>query len=203
MRSRARPWLAALAVAGLAVVTVACSGGGHPAGAPARPRASASSVAAGRVPAATAARGTLTPRLAATAYRAVIVPVYPTAVRLADTLAYGKHSAADQHSAADKHSAADQHSAATQVLAFTGGLSKTLASLNGVTAFPGAANGSFTAYRAQARALLATLARPGAVTSSVSARRQAALALYALAREIGQLGTDLSLVPATEAGGKH
>ena len=191
MRSRARPWLAALAVAGLAVVTVACSGAGHSAGAPARPRASASSPAAGRVPAATAARGTLTPRLAATAYRAVIVPVYPTAVQLADTLAHGKHGAADKHSAA------------TRVLAFTSGLSKTLASLNAVTAFPSAANGSFTAYRAQARALLAGLAHPAAVTSSVSARRQAALALYALAREIGQLGTDLSLVPATEAGGKH
>lgn len=185
MRSRARPWLPALALACLAMVTVACSGGGHSAGAPPRPRAPAGSTAAGRVPAATAARGTLTPRLAATAYRAVIVPGYPTAVRLADTLAYGKPGAA------------------TQVPAFTSGLSKTLASLNGVTAFPGAANGSFTAYRARARALLATLAHPAAVTSSVSARRQAALALYALAREIGQLGADLSLVPATEAGGKH
>jgi hypothetical protein len=137
------------------------------------------------VPAAAAAHGALTPRLAATAYRAVIVPVYPTAVRLADTLAYGKPGAA------------------AQVPAFTSGLSKTLASLNGVTAFPAAANGSFTAYRAQARALLATLARPAAVTASVSTRRQAALALYALARDIGQLGTDLSLVPANEAGGKH
>lgn len=185
MRSKARPWLAALAGACLAMVTVACSGGGHSAGVPARPRPSAGSAAAGRVPAATAARGTLTPRLAATAYRAVIVPVYPTAVRLADTLAYGKSGAA------------------AQVSAFTGGLSKTLASLNGVTAFPSAANGSFTAYRAQARALLAGLAHPAAVTSSVSARRQAALALYVLAREIGQLGNDLSLVPATEAGGKH
>jgi hypothetical protein len=137
------------------------------------------------VPAATAAHGTLTPRLAATAYRAVIVPVYPTAVRLADALAY------------------DKHGVAAQVPAFTNGLSKTLASLNGVTAFPRPANGPFTAYRAQARALLATLAHPAAVTSRVSTRRQAALALYALAQEIGQLGTDLSLVPATEAGGKH
>jgi hypothetical protein len=137
------------------------------------------------VPAVTAARGALTPRLAATAYRAVIVPVYPTALRLADALAYNKPAAA------------------AQVPAFTNGLSKTLASLNGVTAFPGTSNGSFTVYRAQARALLATLAHPAAVTSSVTQRRQAALALYALARQIGQLGTDLNLVPATESGGKH
>jgi hypothetical protein len=185
MRSRARRRITALAVACLAAVTVACSGG-HSTGAAAHPRASASSAAAaGRVPAATAARGALTPRLAATAYRAVIVPVYPTAVRLADALAYNKPGVA------------------AQVPAFTSGLSKTLASLKGVTAFPRAANGPFTAYRAQARALLATLAHPATVTSSGTARRQAALALYALAREIGQLGTDLSLVPVTEAGGKN
>jgi hypothetical protein len=193
MRSKSRQWSAALALACLAAGTAACSGGAHPGGHPARarlgasarPASASSAAAAGQVPAATAARGALSARLAATAYRAVIVPVYPTAVRLADTLAY------------------DKTGAAAQVPAFTSGLSKTLASLNGVTAFPGAANGSFTAYRAQSRALLATLARPAAVTASVSTRRQAALALYALAREIGQLGTDLSLVPATEAGGKH
>jgi hypothetical protein len=129
--------------------------------------------------------GVLTPRLAATAYQTVIVPLYPTAVRLADALDY------------------DQPSAAAQVAAFTTGLSKALASLNGVTAFPRPANGPFTAYRAQARALRAMLAHPAAVTSSVTTRRQAALALYALARQIGQLGTALGLVPATESGGKN
>jgi hypothetical protein len=129
--------------------------------------------------------GVLTPRLAATTYRAEIVPIYPAAVRLADALAY------------------DKPAAAAQAAAFSTGLSKTLASLNGVTAFPGKANGPFTAYRAQARALRAMLAHPAAVTSSVTARRQAALALYALARQIGQLGTALNLVLATESGGKN
>jgi hypothetical protein len=182
MRSEARRLLAALAVAGLALSAAACTSGGQPAVATAGHKAPS---AAGKVPAATTAHGVLNARLASTAYRAVIVPVYPTAVKLADALAY------------------DKPSAATQIPAFSTGLSKTLASLNGVTAFPAASNGPFTAYRAKARALLATLASPAGVTSSVTTRRQAALALYGLARDIGQLGAALSLVPATEPGGKH
>jgi hypothetical protein len=130
-------------------------------------------------------RGTLTPRLAVTAYQAAIVPAYPVALRLADALSY--HPA----------------TATAQLTTFTKGLSGALGSLAAVTAFPGGANGAFTAYRSQARALLTTLAHPAAVTSSESARKNAALALYALARQIGQLGTDLNLVPATESGGKH
>jgi hypothetical protein len=183
MRSDARRLLAALAMAVLAAAAVACTSS---TGSSAGHKAPASSVAsAGKVPAATTAHGALSTRLASTAYRAVIVPVYPTAVQLADALAYNKPAAT------------------TRIPAFTTGLSKTLASLNGVTAFPRQSNGPFTAYRAQARALLATLARPAAVTSSVTTRRQAALALYALARQIGLLGTALNLVPATESGGKH
>jgi hypothetical protein len=129
--------------------------------------------------------GTLTPRLATTAYQAAIAPAYPVALRLADALSY--HPAA----------------ATTQLTTFTSGLSKALGSLDAVTAFPGGTNGAFAAYRTQARALLASFAHPAAVTSSESSRRNAALALYALARQIGQLGTDLNLVPATESGGKH
>jgi hypothetical protein len=185
MRSDARRLLAALAVAGLALTAAACTSGGQSAGTAGHKAPASAVAAAGKVPAATTAHGVLNARLASTAYRAVIVPVYPTAVKLADALAYNKPSAT------------------TQIPAFTTGLSKTLASMSGVTAFPKDSNGAFIAYRAQAQALLATLAHPAAVTSSVTSRRQTALALYGLAREIGQLGINLHLVPATESGGKH
>jgi len=130
-------------------------------------------------------RGVLSLKRATTAYQAAIVPAYPVALRLADALTY--HPA----------------TATTQLTKFTSGLSKALGSLDAVTAFPSGANDAFAAYRSQAHALLASFAHPAAVTSSQSSRRNAALALYALARQIGQLGTDLNLVPATEAGGKH
>jgi hypothetical protein len=72
-----------------------------------------------------------------------------------------------------------------------------------VTAFPAHAEPSFTAYRSQAEAILALLARPSALVASQTASRNAAVQLYALARQIGVLGTDLNIVPATEPGGKH
>jgi hypothetical protein len=182
MRSdRVRRALAALAVACLALLAVACSSGpagGHPGGAKAR------SAAAG-VPKPLQVRGVLTASVAATAYRAAIVPAYPVAVHLADELAYRPSAAA------------------AQIPGFAASLSKALGSIAAVTAFPRAANGAFTGYLAQARALLATLASPAAVTSSMASRQQAALELYALARQIGVLGNDLNLVPATQAGGKH
>jgi hypothetical protein len=185
----ARRWVAALVVACLAAAAVACSGGGaHVAGPPVpsgTQRGHSPGTAAPRVPSPVPMRGPLAPGIAATAYRAAIVPAYPVALRLADALAYRPAAAV------------------AQLPAFTAGLSRALGSLDAVTAFPRGANGAFTAYRSQARALLVTLAHPAAVTSSGSSRRHAALALYALARQIGQLGTDLNLVPATEPGGRH
>ena len=181
----ARGALAALAAAGLVTLTVACTsgpaGGRHPAGATARAAAAAST----RLPAAAAMRGALPSRGADLAYNSVIVPAYPLAVRLADALVYHPSLVPARASA------------------LTASLSRSLTSLAGVSAFPPGAQAAFASYRAQGRSLLASLAHPATMTASMPARRQAALRLYTLAEQIGDLGTDLALVPATESGGKH
>ena len=180
----ARGGLAALAAAGLMTLAVACTsgpaGGGHAAGTPPRPAAAGT-----RLPAAAAAHGALSARGADLAYSAVIVPAYPLAVQLADALVYHPSLVPARASA------------------LTASLSRSLTSLAGVSAFPPGAQASFASYRSQERSLLASLAHPAAMTASMPARRQAALRLYTLAEQIGDLGTDLALVPATESGGKH
>jgi hypothetical protein len=192
MRSDRRPsrGLAALAATGLMTLAVACTGGparvtgpaggGHTAGAP--PRAAAAGT---RLPAAATAHGALSARGADLAYSAVIVPAYPLAVQLADALVYHPSLVPARASA------------------LTASLSRSLTSLAGVSAFPPGAQAAFASYRSQERSLLASLARPAAMTASMPARRQAALRLYTLAEQIGDLGTDLALVPATESGGRH
>ena len=175
----------------LAMLAVACTsgqarvtgpaGGGRQAGASAQSAAAAGT----RLPAAASTHGTLPTRGADLAYNAVIVPAYPLAVRLADALSYHPSLVP------------------AQAAAFTASLSRSLASLAGVSAFPPGAQAAFTAYRSDARTLLVSLAHPAAVTASEPARRQAALRLYAFAEQIGDLGTDLNLVPATEPGGEH
>ncbi|HEX6526897.1 MAG TPA: hypothetical protein VF070_43815 [Streptosporangiaceae bacterium] len=155
------------------------------AGGPGQSGAAAAHAAKSGVPAQLAVRGTLSSVTASTVYNGAIVPAYPLALKLADTLA--NHPA----------------DAAPAVADFTQRLSKALASFSAVTAFPPNAEGSFAAYRTQARSVLASLAQPTAVAATESARKQAALELYALARQIGVLGSDLHLVPATEQGGKH
>ncbi|MBV9451254.1 MAG: hypothetical protein JO345_35745 [Streptosporangiaceae bacterium] len=162
------------AAAGLLALLAACSS-----------TAAAPHAAKSGVPAQLAVRGTLSAVAAGTVYNAAIVPAYPLAVAVADKLA--NHPAA----------------AAAAVTNFTARLSKALASFSAVTAFPPNAEGSFAAYRTQARYVLASLAQPTAVAASESARKQAALELYAFARQIGVLGADLHLVPATEQGGRH
>lgn len=171
----------AVVAAGLIVLAAACSGGGAAHTAAPSHRAANS---ASRIPTAIVMRGTLSTKVATTVYQAAIVPAYPLALQVAGTLAL--HPA----------------DAKAAVSNFTSRLTKALASFSAVTAFPPSAESSFAAYRTQASQVLATLARPDAVASEQS-RRQAALQLYALARQIGVLGADLNLVPATEAGGKH
>lgn len=157
----------------------ACSGGGpgH--------TASARGTPASGVPAPVVIRGTLTAGTASTVYNAAIAPAYPLALQVADALAH--HPAA----------------AAAKVANFTARLSEALGSFRAVTAFPADAQRSFAAYRADAAALLGRLASPAAVVASERTRQRAALELYAFASQIGVLGTDLNLVPATEQGGKH
>lgn len=163
-----------LAAAALLALVTACSG---PATAPHTARSG--------VPAQVVVRGTLTAATASTVYNAAIVPAYPLALRVADTLSHRPAAAAPA------------------VSDFTARLSKSLASFSAVTAFPPRADGAFAAYRAQARSLLASLAQPTMVAATESARERAALELYSLAQQIGVLGGDLNLVPATESGGKH
>lgn len=130
-------------------------------------------------------RGTLGAKAANTVYEQAIVPAYPLAMKVAGKLAL--HPAAATAAMSD----------------FTSRLAKALASFDAVTAFPPRAESSFAAYRSSARKILLTLDRPSAVVASEQSRRQAALQLYALAHQIGVLGVDLNLVPATEPGGKH
>jgi hypothetical protein len=173
-------WLRLIAAAGLLGLVAACSGaGGHTAAARHAPGPGS------RVPAAVAMRGTLNAKTATTVYEAAIAPAYPLAVQVADKLA--NHRA----------------SAGPAVSNFTSRLTKALASFSAVTGFPARAQPSFTAYRSQAAAVLALLAHPSALAASQTASKDAAVALYAFARQIGMLGTDLNMVPATEAGGKH
>jgi len=172
----------AVIAAGLLVLAAACSGGGAARTAPPPHRTAG---AAAGIPAPVVMRGTLSAKAASTVYEAAIVPAYPLALRLAGTLA--------MHPAA----------AAAAIPDFSSRLAKALASFGAVTAFPQQAEGSFAAYRSSAREVLAELGRPAAVVASEQSRRQAALRLYALARQIGVLGVDLNLVPATEQGGKH
>jgi hypothetical protein len=163
-----------LAAAALVALVAACSG----------PTAAPHTVKSG-VPAQMVMRGTLTAATASTVYNAAIAPAYPLSLQVADTLTHRPAAAAPA------------------VSDFTARLSKSLASFSAVTAFPPKAEGAFAAYRAQARSLLASLAQPVKVTASEPVREQAALELYAFARQIGVLGGDLNLVPATESGGKH
>jgi hypothetical protein len=172
----------AAVAAGVLLLAAACSGGGaaHSAVPPHR-----AANAAAAVPAPVTIAGTLNTTTASTVYEAAIVPAYPLAMQLAGALAL--HPAGS----------------AAAVANFTSRLAKALASFGAVTAFPPQAEPSFAAYRSQARDVLVALGRPAAVVASVQSRRQAALELYAFARQIGVLGTDLNLVPATEQGGKH
>jgi hypothetical protein len=172
----------AVIAAGLLVLAAACSGGGAAHTAPPPHRATTAATA---VPAPFVMRGALGAKAASTVYEAAIVPAYPLALRLAGTLAL--HPAA----------------AAAAMSDFSSRLAKALASFGAVTAFPPQAESSFAEYRYSARQVLAELGRPAAVVASEQSRRQAALRLYALASQIGVLGVDLNLVPATEPGGKH
>jgi hypothetical protein len=179
MRSkRAASAAAAAAALAVGVALTACSGASpsHQA------RASSS---ASRLPSVVAMRGTLNATSASSVYSAAIVPAYPLAVKLADTIAL--HPAG----------------AAPAVSSFASRLSAALASFRAVTGFPSRAQPSFAAYRSVADAMLATLGRPSAVLATEATRRQAALQLYAFAHQIGVLGSDLNLVPATEPGDAH
>ena len=169
-----------VAAASLISFATACSGPAtHTAAAP-------HAVGTGsRVPSAVAMRGTLASGPATTVYEAAIAPAYPLAVQVADKLAH------------------DPAGAGPAVSNFTSRLSKALASFRAVTGFPAHAQPSFTAYRSKAAAILALLAHPSALAASQTASKNAAVALYAFARQIGMLGADLNMVPATEPGGKH
>jgi hypothetical protein len=176
-----RRWLAALAAAGLVALVVACTGG-H--GSVTRTAGGGRFVATS-LPSPASMHGPLPPRGADLAYSAVIVPAYPLALRLADALSYHPSLVPARASS------------------LTASLSRALTALAQVSAFPTQAQAAFAAYRSGAMSLVASLAHPATVMASARVRRQVALRLYAFAEQIGDLGSDLNLVPATESGGKH